>query len=395
MRIGSPKIEARIAAIEEREELRGPARTTIVNTVQLISRALKHASETIDGVPDVGGVSMPRSSPGRERRLREGEEQALLAAAAEVDPVMPLLVRFAIATTLRRERLLQVTPGHLVGVGRGRLSIVFPRDERVSNKRTGIVPATVELQGIMDEVRRLKDVEALDPGRPLFDVSKSTLTSWWGRATQDAGIDDLHFHDLRHEGTSRLFERGLSMIEVMSITGHSTTEMLDRYSHYSSAIVGEKLDQVLDTGWMLREIELLVDQFRAAGGQQSDLERLSELLGAGRPSRRGSTRHRRHRAPDARGRSAAHRHGPAGRNSDPTARPPVGVHPSCPGSPRRHVSETPDGPRRRRSRRPIERNCGAHRTLPARIARAGAAPSAVAPSRPRRILKKRVHRPSP
>ena len=273
-----PAIETRIAAIEGLQELRGPARTTIVNTVQLISRALKHAAETMEGVPEISGVSMPRASPGRERRFREGEEEELLAKAARVDPLMPPLIRFAVATALRRERVLQFTPGHLVGVGRGRRSILFPRGSQAGNKRTGIVPLTAELQGILDEVGRLLGREELDPARPLFDLGKARLTSWWARATEAAGIHDLHFHDLRHEGTSRLFERGLSMIEVMSITGHSTTEMLDRYSHYSSAIVGEKLDRALDPGWMLREIELLVDQLRAiAGGAEHD-ERLRALL---------------------------------------------------------------------------------------------------------------------
>ena len=122
-----PAIETRIAAIEGLQELRGPARTTIVNTVQLISRALKHAAETMEGVPEISGVSMPRASPGRERRFREGEEEELLAKAARVDPLMPPLIRFAVATALRRERVLQFTPGHLVGVGRGRRSILFPR----------------------------------------------------------------------------------------------------------------------------------------------------------------------------------------------------------------------------------------------------------------------------
>jgi integrase len=33
------------------------------------------------------------------------------------------------------------------------------------------------------------------------------------------GIEDLHFHDLRHEATSRFFEKGLNPVEVATITG--------------------------------------------------------------------------------------------------------------------------------------------------------------------------------
>jgi site-specific recombinase XerD len=42
---------------------------------------------------------------------------------------------------------------------------------------------------------------------------------------------DWRFHDLRHEATSRLFEKGLNMMEVASITGHEDIAMLKRYTH--------------------------------------------------------------------------------------------------------------------------------------------------------------------
>ena len=48
-----------------------------------------------------------------------------------------------------------------------------------------------------------------------------------------ADIDDLRFHDLRHEAISRMVERGLSVMEVASISGHKSVTMLARYSHPS------------------------------------------------------------------------------------------------------------------------------------------------------------------
>ena len=44
-------------------------------------------------------------------------------------------------------------------------------------------------------------------------------------------IIDLHFHDLRHEGTSRLFEAGFSIQHVALATGHKYWKMLRRYTH--------------------------------------------------------------------------------------------------------------------------------------------------------------------
>ncbi|MBZ0259603.1 MAG: tyrosine-type recombinase/integrase [Hyphomicrobiales bacterium] len=40
------------------------------------------------------------------------------------------------------------------------------------------------------------------------------------RACKELKIDDLHFHELRREGTSRLFEAGLKIEQVALATGH-------------------------------------------------------------------------------------------------------------------------------------------------------------------------------
>ncbi len=51
----------------------------------------------------------------------------------------------------------------------------------------------------------------------------------------------IRLHDLRHEATSRFFEKGLSVMEVTTITGHKTMEMLKRYTHLRAQDVALKL----------------------------------------------------------------------------------------------------------------------------------------------------------
>jgi integrase len=51
-------------------------------------------------------------------------------------------------------------------------------------------------------------------------------------------IDDLHFHDLRHEGVSRLFEMGRTIPQVASVSGHRSWQSLQRYTHLRQ--VGDK-----------------------------------------------------------------------------------------------------------------------------------------------------------
>ena len=48
---------------------------------------------------------------------------------------------------------------------------------------------------------------------------------------RDLDIEDLHFHDLRHEGTSRLFEAGFSIEQASLVIGHKDWKMLRRYTH--------------------------------------------------------------------------------------------------------------------------------------------------------------------
>ena len=51
------------------------------------------------------------------------------------------------------------------------------------------------------------------------------------RSCKALDIDDLRFHDLRHEGTSRLFEAGFPIEKVAMVTGHKDWRMLRRYTN--------------------------------------------------------------------------------------------------------------------------------------------------------------------
>ena len=137
-------IEDKIKAVCDRDGIHGPAKTTISNVVQLVTRTLKHISQHMDGVPDLSGVSMPKATPGRERRVSPGELRALLKAARKIDELLPQIIRFAIATALRRERVLSCRESDFKDIGGGNRAIVFPRDQAIRTKRTGVVPVTRE-----------------------------------------------------------------------------------------------------------------------------------------------------------------------------------------------------------------------------------------------------------
>ena len=65
----------------------------------------------------------------------------------------------------------------------------------------------------------------------IFPCNSRSISTRWRAATAACGIEDLRFHDLRHEATSRLFEAGYEIVEVQQFTLHESWEVLKRYTH--------------------------------------------------------------------------------------------------------------------------------------------------------------------
>lgn len=281
--IEAREIAKRIEEAERAEGIKPPARTTIWNKIQIINRALKLAGQSVAGVPDISGVAMPRSNPGRTRRPTQKELDAILARGGAANPMLPLIVRFAIATAFRMERVLECRTSHVQAIAGGKYAIRFPKSA-ARTKRTGVVPVTAEIQAIAIEAARLQGgpsdlTAAIGADIRLFPISANALSHVWRGLMAKLGVEDLRLHDLRHEATSRLFERGLTAAEVMSVTGHSTNDMVDRYAHYSSALVHDRLERTESAAnpklsGLADDIAALVRRYRAAGGDEGALARL-------------------------------------------------------------------------------------------------------------------------
>lgn len=65
----------------------------------------------------------------------------------------------------------------------------------------------------------------------IFPYNTDSIGTAWSRACKMTGIEDLHFHDLRHEGVSRLFEMDWDIPRVSSVSGHRDWNSLRRYTH--------------------------------------------------------------------------------------------------------------------------------------------------------------------
>ena len=75
-------------------------------------------------------------------------------------------------------------------------------------------------------------VEAVRPvSGPIFPYNNRSIGTSFTKACAFLGIDNLTFHDLRHEAASRLFEMGWNIPHVAAVTGHRSWVSLKRYTH--------------------------------------------------------------------------------------------------------------------------------------------------------------------
>ena len=147
----------------------------------------------------------------RTRRLEKGELERLLIALTNTSLVYNFVL-FAIETAMRRSEVTGITPD----------DINFEsRTLHIPKTKTG-VPRTIPLSN--KAISILKDIGQ-------FNIEPSSVSQAFHRACLRADIKDLRVHDLRHEATSRLFEKGLTPMQVASITGHQDMKMLQRYTH--------------------------------------------------------------------------------------------------------------------------------------------------------------------
>lgn len=210
-----------VAAYRDKALKSGLSPQTVRHDLGLLHRVLKCC--TIDwgislprGLPVVRMPSMPRA---RDRRLKRGEEKKLLDAATAYGGDMADIIAFALETAMRRTELARMRWEHVDLKSR---VVLLPETK---NGEPREVPLSPKSLAILKARRR-------DLG-PVWRYCENpnAITQAFIRICARAGLPDLRYHDLRHEATSRLFEKGLNVMEAAAVTGHKTLEMLKRYTH--------------------------------------------------------------------------------------------------------------------------------------------------------------------
>jgi integrase len=221
---------------------------TVVRELGLLQQVVDHAMREWDVVIANNPfklVKRPKVANARSRRLTLADvksdpmaqsEEARLLKACTYSPKVPggcrvkwlrPIVELAIETAMRRGEILRLDWRHIDLDAR----VAFLPDTKNGDSRH--VPLS---PGAINVFKSLVKTEG-----PVFNVSENALKLAWQRATKRADLDDLHFHDLRHEGASRLAEKLTNILELSSVTGHKDLRMLKRYYHPRPEDLARKL----------------------------------------------------------------------------------------------------------------------------------------------------------
>lgn len=194
------------------------------------------------------GVRKPGAPEGRTRRMDQGEVDRILSATDS--QVLKVVLPLAIATAARRGELMKVCWRDISLKAR----TMNLRDTKNGDSRQ-VALSPVAL-AILEKLPRRLD------GGHLFDVAPHSVSTAFSRAALRARrayeaerlasgqvadpefLTGLRFHDSRREGASQLFEMGLSIPEVASMTGHKDWRMLKVYTSVKAPALALKLQKL-------------------------------------------------------------------------------------------------------------------------------------------------------
>jgi len=178
----------------------------------------------------VSAIRVKANAKPRERRLKKGEFTKLMCNVRDCrNPYMRPIIIVALETAMRQSELLRIERQH---IDFERRTLVIPLTKNGD-------PRTIALTKRATRVLRF-ELSRTNDARP-FPITTESVKNAWQRLIRRTKIEDLRFHDLRHEAVSRLFERGLTMPEVALISGHKDPRMLFRYTHLKAEDISAKL----------------------------------------------------------------------------------------------------------------------------------------------------------
>lgn len=200
--------------------------------------------------PTLGSLKMVAGSKRRTRRLQEGEWEKLMAGvgrqhnAESGNNWLSPMIEFAVESCMRQSEIHELTWPN-VDFERHTIAIESRRTAGRKQGNDHVIPMRKGVREVLlrefEKVGKVTRNRIRLPSRPDHVFGKpatsGAISDRFARVCKRVGIEGLTFHDLRHEGISRLFEdreSNYTIPQVAHISGHKKWETLRRYTQLNA-----------------------------------------------------------------------------------------------------------------------------------------------------------------
>ena len=216
------------------ERLKDVSTSTVTRELQLLSHvfaiAIKEWGFGLAANP-VSLVKKPTPNRGRDRVLTPEERDCLLTACGEArNPWLRPALIFALETGARRGETLLLRWSE-VDLIRRTARFLGDTTKTATERTIPLSPACITM---------LKTLPRSTSGY-VFPLTASALQQSFERAVNRAGILNFVWHDCRHVALSNYAAMGLSILELKSISGHASTDLLSRYVAIDASALAKKI----------------------------------------------------------------------------------------------------------------------------------------------------------
>jgi len=210
---------------------------TVKSELDLLSKVLSVATTEFGIALPLGNpvksIKKPASNPGRTRRVGEEEWKNLLIECKRSRNtwLLPAVI-LAVESSMRQGESLTIL---WENVDIENKLVMLPDASTIKNGEPRPVPLSSRAIAV------IQNLPQKTKGK-VIPLPRRTLYGAFVRAVKRAGIEDLTYHDLRHEALSRLTERGgFEVLELAAVSGHKDLRSLKRYVHLKATKLAEKM----------------------------------------------------------------------------------------------------------------------------------------------------------
>ncbi len=245
-------LEITVKKISEYKVLRkteGAKPSTINRELAMLSKAFNLAFKEWEWIKENPLSKIPKEKEDneRDRWLTEDEEKRLLENSPHW---LRDIIIFDLHTGLRQDELLSLQWNRVNLLRR----VIIIQETKSGKPRT--IPLNQVAFDILTEKSKIMNIknDLVFSSSVCKKIDRHNLRRAFNIAREKAGIQDFHFHDLRHTFATRLAQKGIDIYKISKLLGHHDIRMTQRYSHHCPDSLRDGV-QILEVDYYLTTVE--------------------------------------------------------------------------------------------------------------------------------------------